>query len=172
MVRVNLIQTVRIWVLLRALREAVMRIQKITNFQASPTLLLILLLNGKAFGKKYGQKEVQNQRTHMPIKNFLIKTTFLCQNFLKKKSGLPPPKGTAGTSFTEGKIPEAPTQENILSEEDKEKVLEKAEKDIKKYGRMQKQKFFGAKKDQLQACQSFQVKIRVKCLFTLRREEQ
>ena len=56
MVRVNLIQTVRIWVLLRALREAVVRIQKITNSQASPTLLLSLLLNGKAYGMKYGKK--------------------------------------------------------------------------------------------------------------------
>ena len=82
----------------------------------------------------------------MPIKNFLIKTTFLCQNFLKKKSGLPPPKGTAETSFTEGKIPEAPTQENILSEEDKEKVLEKAEKDIKNMAECKNKSSLGQKR--------------------------
>ena len=50
------------------------------TFQAHPT---ILLLNGEDFGP-----EVQEQRTHMPIKNFL-KTTFLCQNFLKKRADYP-----------------------------------------------------------------------------------
>ena len=70
-----------------------MKIHKITNFQMYPVILL-LNVNG-------GKKEVQNQRTHMPIKNFLIKT-FLRQNFLKEKNGLPDPKGTAETSFIEG----------------------------------------------------------------------
>ena len=53
----------------------------------------------------------------------------------KEKSWLPGTpnrgEGTAETSFTEGGIPETPTQENILSEEERQKVLEKAEKDIK-----------------------------------------
>ena len=110
-------QKVRIWVLLRALREAVIKIQKITNFQAHPPRL-----PSKGDG---GKNLVQDQRTHMPIKNFPM------SEFPKEKSGLPPSKGTAETSFIEGERPETPTQENILSEEDKEKELEKAEKDRK-----------------------------------------
>ena len=51
-----------------------------------------------------GKEKVQNQKNHMPIKSFLnkIKTTFLCQNFLKKRADYPPQKGTAETSFIEG----------------------------------------------------------------------
>ena len=74
-----------------------------------PPPLLLIKGNG-------GEKWMQHQRTHMPIKNFLIKTTFIWNNFLTKRA--------------DG-IPETPTPENILSEEDQEKVLEKAEKDIK-----------------------------------------
>ena len=66
--------------------------------------------------------------------------------FPKEKSGLPPPKGTAETSFMSGKRPEAPTQENILSEEDKEKVLEKAEEDLKIIWPNTKTKNLGGKK--------------------------
>ena len=82
----EMIQKLLIRLLLEALVEAVMKIHKITNFQAHP---MLLLLNGKALGKKYGKKEVQNQRTHMSIKDSLIKTTFLCQNFLKKTADYP-----------------------------------------------------------------------------------
>ena len=44
--------------------------------------------NGGARGGGDGGEEVQDQRTHMPIKKFL--KTFLCQNFLKKRADCKP----------------------------------------------------------------------------------
>ena len=49
---------------IRVLLEAVMTIHKITNFQKTPAILLIK-------GENFVGPEVQDQRTHMPIKNFL-----------------------------------------------------------------------------------------------------
>ena len=68
-------QKLMIRILLGALVEAVMT-HEIGDFQTHPPILLIKVENGG--------KEVQDQRTHMPIKNFL--KTFLCQNFLKKRA--------------------------------------------------------------------------------------
>ena len=134
----NLIQQkLMIKVLLKALVGAMMT-HEIGDFQTHPPRLLIK-------GETGGKEEVQDQRTHMTINKFL--KTFLCKNFLKKKSGLP---------SAEGGIPETPTPENMLSEEDQEKVLKQAEKDIKRQMAECKSKSsFGAKKDQLKACQSF-----------------
>ena len=60
-----------IWVLLEELVGEPMKIQEITTCQADPAILRLLLLNIKASGIKKINKEVQDRRTHMPIKTFL-----------------------------------------------------------------------------------------------------
>ena len=70
--------------------------------------------------------------------------------FPKEKGELPSTpnrgEGTAETSFTEGGIPETPTPENILSEEDQKKELEKAEKDKTKMGAYKSKRSLGQKR--------------------------